>query len=106
MFIALRRTYKNDFCKLAEVLNLVVENAPPKSCREVVLVLNYAEYNSCKAIRFFQCRLFYITVVRIFFSDSTYITESRRFTKFTSKKEEVIFFLFDYSASKICIESF
>uniref|UniRef100_A0A8R1XZD7 [histone H3]-lysine(27) N-trimethyltransferase n=1 Tax=Onchocerca volvulus TaxID=6282 RepID=A0A8R1XZD7_ONCVO len=35
MFIALRRTYKNDFCKLAEVLNLVVENAPPKSCREL-----------------------------------------------------------------------
>ncbi|VBB31969.1 unnamed protein product [Acanthocheilonema viteae] len=35
MFIALRRTYKNDFCKLAEVLNLVVGNAPPKSCREL-----------------------------------------------------------------------
>ncbi|MCP9264688.1 Histone-lysine N-methyltransferase EZH2 [Dirofilaria immitis] len=35
MFIALRRTYKNDFCKLAEVLNLVVESAPPKSCREL-----------------------------------------------------------------------
>ncbi|EJW80544.1 SET domain-containing protein, partial [Wuchereria bancrofti] len=35
MFIALRRTYKNDFCKLSEVLNLVVGNAPSKSCREL-----------------------------------------------------------------------
>ncbi|VDN06654.1 unnamed protein product [Thelazia callipaeda] len=35
MFNALRRTYKNDFCKLAEVLNLLVQNAPPKSCRDL-----------------------------------------------------------------------
>lgn len=37
MFTALRRTYKNDFCKLAEVLNLIVQNAPSKTCREVTL---------------------------------------------------------------------
>lgn len=36
MFIALRRTYKNDFCKLAAVLNLAIQNAPPKTCREVL----------------------------------------------------------------------
>ncbi|VDN26958.1 unnamed protein product [Gongylonema pulchrum] len=34
-FLLFRRIFNNDFCKLAEVLNIVATDGPPKTCREV-----------------------------------------------------------------------
>lgn len=35
MFAVLRRTFKNDFCKIAEMMNVAIPGSIPKTCKEV-----------------------------------------------------------------------